>query len=1041
MKKLFSRLAVQKIIKIVKPILYISPFLLVIQFVNRYMPNLAWSCYDCNPEMGKIETIIIDLIQPAFFPLSALIALLLLFFFSPLIVWLIFLFIFLFLWPLDFLPVYLIFVSILIGFFLLRLALSFLFFKAVKKLKLLPKISETERVALQVGETWLEKEFFTGRPNFKTFLEQKTPVLSKEERDFLDNPTEELCSLSTEWDFLQRKKLTHKEEEFIKKGKFFGLNIPREYEGLGFSPFAHAKVIEKLASHNIPLSIIAMVPNSLGPAELLLKYGTEKQKNQYLSSLASAQLWPCFGLTEAQAGSDASSIQSEGILFKEGEELKIRLNFEKRWITLSAKADLIGLAVRLKDPDQLYSEKTDLGITCVLLTSNLKGIERGFYHDPMGLPIYNAPIKGKDVIVSAETAIIGGLKQAGQGWKMLMESLSMGRSISLPALSLACGKRVSWLTGTYAFVRKQFGLPIGKFSAIQEKLAAIVGLTHLMNVTHTFTLSGLNQGIVSPVVSAFTKYQLTELVQKVVKQGMDIMGGAGLSLGPKNKIALLHTALPLAVTVEGANTLSRTLIVYGQGLLKTHPQAYAIIQALENNNLKIFHKNFWIFLYQTLCHFVRSCVFTLTRACLAQPVFFIRNLVEFFHNKLSLKFSSFMKIPLLSSFLKIPLLPSFLKIPLLPSFLKIPLLSSFLKIPLLPSFLKIPLLPSFLKIPLLPSFLKIPLLPSFLKIPLLSSFLKIPLLPSFLKIPLLPSFLRKQESLRKNKKQNRYRGARYLQKLSWSASLFAFLSNLNLLLLGGKLKTKGQFNGRFADWLSFQYMISAVLWQNRNGSDSWLVSQWTLDYCFLQIQNNVMDILNNYPVAVIRWFLKPLVWTLRLNPLGLKPSDKLDKKLADRLLEDKEFKQKLCDNMYFSKDEEDQFQKLKLAYDLSLKEREILNKIKHSFLNFETDNQTNKSVDQNYKLDSYSFEIRHFQNTSPSRESGDIQDQVKKTSRHSLFKANKINFELCREALKQAVISQKEFDTLQLAQKAQWDAVQVDAFKDTLCNSESDKKQ
>ena len=887
--------------------------MLIIQFFYRYGGDPFMIVDPCCGYRGKIESIITELIQPAFSPLAVAIALLLFFFFSPLVVWLIFLFIFLFLWPLDFLSVYLIFFSILIGFFLLRFAFSFLFFKAVKALKLMPKISETEKIALQVGESWLEKEFFTGRPNFKILLKQKKPILSKEERDFLDNQIEELCSLSAEWDFLKRKKLSAKEEVFIKKEKLFGLNIPKEYEGLGFSSFAHAKVIEKLASHNIPLSIIAMVPNSLGPAELLLKYGTEKQKDQYLSSLASAQLWPCFGLTEAQAGSDASSIQSEGILFKEGGELKIRLNFEKRWITLSAKADLIGLAVQLKDPDQLYSEKKDLGITCVLVSSHLEGIERGFYHDPMGLPIYNAPLKGKDVIVSAETAIIGGLKQAGQGWKMLMESLSAGRSISLPALSTACGKRVSWLVGAHAFIRKQFGRPIGEFSAVQEKLAEIAGLTHLMESTHAFTLTGLNQGVVSPVVSAFTKYQLTELAQKVVKRGMDIMGGAGLSLGPKNKIALLHTALPLAVTVEGANTLSRTFIVYGQGLIKTHPQAYKLIQALESNNLKSFHRNFWRFLYETLCHFVRSCAFTLTRAYLVwTPLFKI-----FFIEAL---FGSFYKM----LFFLIP-----------------------------------------------------------------SSF--------------LPSFLQKRESLSESEKLKPDQGARYLQKLAWSASLFAFLSNLNLLCLGGKLKTKGELNGRFADWLSFQYMISAVLWRNRSKETSWLAGKWAIDYCFLQIQNNLMNILDNYPVVAIRWFLRPLAWLLRLSPLGLKPSDKMEKKWANKILEDKEFRKKLCENMYFSKEEDDQFQKLNRAYELSLKEREILSQIKRS-----------------------SLKACH----SRFRESLQHQNAKIESKKQTFFTTNKINFDLCQKALKAGVISQEEFDTLQLAQKAQREAIQVDAFSE-----------
>ena len=772
---------------------------------------------------------------------TALIILLLLFFYSPLALWLIFLFVFLLVWSVD---AAVVFLPALIGFFLLRYALSFLFMKGAKKLKLIPKISETERIALQVGEAWLEKEFFTGRPNFKTLLSQKPPSLSQQEKDFLDNQVEKFCSLSTEWNFLNRKKLKPEEEEFIKKEKLFGLGIPKKYKGLEFSPFAHAKIIEKIASHNIPLFIITMVPNSLGPAELLLRYGTKRQKDQYLSALAEARLWPCFGLTETQAGSDASSIQSEGVLFKEGGELKIKLNFEKRWITLSAKADLIGLAIQLKDPEQLYSEKKQLGITCLLVPSHLKGIERGFYHDPMGLPIYNAPIKGKDVIVSAETAVIGGLKQAGKGWKMLMESLSAGRSISLPALSVAAGKRVSWLAGTHAFVRKQFGRPIGKFSAVQEKLAEAVGLTYLMESTYFFTLSGLVQGFASPVVSAFTKYQLTELAQKVVKHGMDIMGGAGLSLGPKNKIALLHITLPIAVTVEGANTLSRAFIVYGQGLIKTHPQAYPIIQALENNNLKAFHKNFWSFLYQTLCHFINSWFLTLTGAYLSRPL----------------------------------------------------------------------------------------------------------------------SFFNKEK--------------RYLQKLSWSAGLFAFLSNLNLLFLGGSLKTQGQLNGRFSDWLSFQYMAVAALARNKHEEVSRLAVKWALDYCFWQMQTNMQNIINNYPVLFVRWLLKPMGWILRLNPIGSKASDGLDKELADKMLEDEEFKKKLCDNMYFSKEEEDQFQKLRRAYDLSLKERDILGKIKQS------------------------------------------------------LKTDKSNLDLYQEALRQNIISQEEFEILKAAQKAQWSAIQADAFSE-----------
>ena len=501
-------------------------------------------------------------------------------------------------------------------FLLFRFCVSFLLLKLIRKQKLIPKISQSEREALLAETPWIEKEFFTGRPQFKKLLNQEFPHITQEEKKFLNKEVEELCALSKEWEFIKRKKLSQATENFLKKEKFFGLIIPKSYNGRNFSPFAHAKVIEKLASHNIPLSIIVMVPNSLGPAELLLKYGTSKQKNKYLPRLARAEEWPCFGLTEVQAGSDANSIKSEGILFKEGDQIKIRLNWSKRWITLSSKATLIGLAVRLKDPDKLYSNKKDLGITCLLVSGHTPGTEQGLHHDPMGIPIYNAPIKGRDVVVSAEESIIGGLKNAGKGWKMLMESLSAGRGISLPALAVGSGKKIAWLTGAHALIRKQFGLPIGKFEGVEEALASIAGLTHLMSATQTLTLSSLNQGIHSSVVAALTKYYLTETAQKVAKKGMDVMGGAGLSLGPKNKIALLHISLPMAITVEGANILTRTLIVYGQGLIKTHPQAYQIITALEQNNLKNFHQELWRFFYQLACHFVRGIAFSATRGWL-----------------------------------------------------------------------------------------------------------------------------------------------------------------------------------------------------------------------------------------------------------------------------------------------------------------------------------------------------------------------------------------------------------------------------------------
>ena len=705
----------------------------------------------------------------------------------------------------------------------------------------MPKISTTEREALLAGNSWIEKEFFTGQPNLRKLLHQEFPRLKQEEEDFLNKETEELCRLSKEWDLIKRKKLSQATESFLKKEKFFGLIIPKQYNGRNFSPFAHAKLIEKLASHNVPLSIITMVPNSLGPAELLLKYGTSEQKNKYLPRLALAEELPCFGLTEDQAGSDASSIKSEGILFKEEDHLKIRLNWDKRWITLSSKATLIGLAVQLKDPDKLYSNKENLGITCLLISGNSPGITKDLYHDPMGIPIYNAPIKGRDVIVFAEEAIIGGLKNAGKGWTMLMESLSAGRGISLPSLSIGFAKKISWLTGAHALVRKQFGLPIGKFEGVEEALAVIAGLTHLMSATQTLTLSGLNQGIHSPVVTALTKYNLTEATQKITKKGMDIMGGAGLSLGPKNKIACLYMSLPIAITVEGANILTRTFITYGQGLIKTHPYIYQIITALEQNSFKSFHQKLWNFLYQCVCNFVRGAVLSLTGAWLY----------------------------------------------------------------------------------------------------------------------ICPKPFSKEH--------------RYLQKIAWSSSLFSFLSDLNLIVFGGRLKTKGRLTGRFADLLSCQYMALALIWHWRQtgaSEKSWVKTKWGLEYCFLKTQESLESVLNNYPHPLLRFTFKPLLYLLRVNPIGCGPSDKLSKKLASQLLEDEEFRKSLCSNMYFPKDPEDQFQKLNRAYKLSLKESKILRKIK--------------------------------------------QRAGKKIS--------------IKSALKQKIISSEEYEILKLTEQAQKEAIQVDVF-------------
>ena len=493
--------------------------------------------------------------------------------------------------------------------------IAFPLVKILRALGFVPKISDTEREALDAGVVWMEKEFFKGQPNFKTLFSQPFPKLTKEEQDFLNQDTEQLCGMSTEWEIIKSKKFPKEMEDYLGSKKFFGMIIPKSYQGLEFSPLANSRVIEKISSTNIPLAIFTMVPNSLGPAELLLNYGTKAQKEKYLKNLALGQEIPCFGLTEPQAGSDASSIQSQGILFKDQKsgQLKIKLNWNKRWITLSSKATLLGVAFQLKDPDHLLSEKEEVGITCALIAADTPGVKRGLHHDPMGVPFYNAPMEGHDVIIDAEASIIGGLKEAGKGWKMLMECLVVGRGISLPSLAMGSSKRIAWVLAHHAKIRKQFGLSIGKFEGVEESLARVAGLTYLISASQNYTLSALNQGIHPPIVTAIAKYNTTELARQVSLEGMDVMGGAGLSLGPRNMTASVYTSLPIAITVEGANILTRTLIIYGQGSLRAHPYAYQEIKALEANDFRAFGRVLWKHTYQILCNTARMMILSLTR--------------------------------------------------------------------------------------------------------------------------------------------------------------------------------------------------------------------------------------------------------------------------------------------------------------------------------------------------------------------------------------------------------------------------------------------
>ncbi len=483
--------------------------------------------------------------------------------------------------------------------------------------RVLPPISKTEKVALDAGVVWVESGFFSGIPKFREWSQLKKPQLSQQEKDFLDHEVEELCTMTDDWNIWKNRDIPEDIFKFLCQKKFFSMIIPKKYGGLGFSPFGHACVIEKLTSRSLAVGVTAMVPNSLGPAELLLHYGTEKQKNYYLPRLATGEEIPCFGLTEPKAGSDAGSLRSKGLLYKRNDgKLGIRINWNKRWITLSGIATLIGIAFQLKDPDHLLSEKKNIGITLALIPSTTKGIKRGKRHDPMGIPFNNCPIQGEDVEVIAEEAIIGGLEKAGHGWEMLMACLGMGRGISLPSQSVSSLKLTHYVCTAYSVVRKQFGVSIGQFEGIREPLSFIGAGNYWIESLRLFTLRALVDGISPPVITAIAKYYSTETSRTALIKGMDIIAGKGVSMGPSNPLAVGYIGLPIGITVEGANILTRTLMIFGQGLLRAHPYAYKEIKAVEENNLKDFDKVFFSHIshiFSTLC---RVLILSLSRGYL-----------------------------------------------------------------------------------------------------------------------------------------------------------------------------------------------------------------------------------------------------------------------------------------------------------------------------------------------------------------------------------------------------------------------------------------
>lgn len=444
--------------------------------------------------------------------------------------------------------------------------------------KLLPPMSETERTALNAGDTWWDAELFTGKPNWQRLLETPEPKLTNEEQAFIDGPVSELCEMIDDWEITHyEKRLPDDVWQFMKDSKLFGMIIPKQYGGLEFSALAHSHIVMMIASRSVSAAVTIMVPNSLGPAELLLQYGTEQQKEYYLPRLATGQEIPCFALTAPEAGSDASSIPDTGVVcfaeFEGKDTLGIRLNWKKRYITLGPVATLLGLAFQLRDPDNLLGKGEDVGITCALIPTNTPGIKIGRRHYPMNQAFQNGPNEGHDVFIPMDW-VIGGQQQLGQGWKMLMESLAAGRSISLPSLSVGGAKLASRAAGAYSRIREQFGMPIGRFEGIEEVLARIASNTYMMDATRIMTIGALDRGHHPAVISAIVKQQLTERMRISVNDAMDIQGGAGISMGPHNLFARIYEALPISITVEGANILTRNLIIFGQGAVRCHPYLF-----------------------------------------------------------------------------------------------------------------------------------------------------------------------------------------------------------------------------------------------------------------------------------------------------------------------------------------------------------------------------------------------------------------------------------------------------------------------------------
>jgi acyl-CoA dehydrogenase len=465
----------------------------------------------------------------------------------------------------------------------------------------LPPMSDTEREALEAGDVWWDAELFTGNPDWSKLIVNPPATLTPEEKAFLNGPVDELCAMLDDWKItFEWRDLPAEVWDFVKRHKFFGMIIPKEYGGLGFSPYAHSEVVRKLSTRSLAAAVTVMVPNSLGPGELLMRFGTKEQQERWLPRLADGRDIPCFGLTSPEAGSDAAAMVDTGVVCKgtfEGREvLGLKLNWHKRYITLGPVATLLGLAFKAYDPDHLVGPTEDIGITVALIPTDLRGVEIGHRHLPAMQVFQNGPNWGHDVFIPLDY-IIGGQERLGQGWKMLMTALAAGRGISLPSLSAAGAALAARTTGAYARIREQFNVPISKFEGIEEPLARIAGTAYLLDAARRLTCAALNQGHHPAVISGIMKLQATERMRIAIDDAMDIHAGKAVIDGPQNYLGSLYRSVPVGITVEGANILTRNLIVFGQGAIRAHPYLLTEMNALADEDhargLDAFDAAFW----------------------------------------------------------------------------------------------------------------------------------------------------------------------------------------------------------------------------------------------------------------------------------------------------------------------------------------------------------------------------------------------------------------------------------------------------------------